>query len=232
MKAGGKLVLLAAALSIVIVAVAAASGSTSSVIHGCYAKAGGQLRVATNCRRGEIAVTWNKQGPAGADGAPGAAGPQGPAGPAGAKGETGATGAAGSAGTGWQTFGGADTTPLTSTARTVISIPLPAGSYLFWGFAVLVSDDGSNPHNAGCFIQLAEDSNPSNSNSTGLEDRDYGTFTGKTVPQLAFDAAGTLASVGTLKLECSEAAGTGHVSVEGRQLTVISVGKLTTVPLP
>ena len=55
----------------------------------------GLLRVVNNpgdCRRHEVAISWNVVGPAGP------AGPQGPAGPKGATGATGATGAAGAAG--------------------------------------------------------------------------------------------------------------------------------------
>ena len=57
------------------------------VIHSCYARSGGSLRVidagVTNCKSGETSLNWNQTGPAGA------------AGPAGAKGDTGAAGPAG-----------------------------------------------------------------------------------------------------------------------------------------
>jgi len=60
------------------------------VIHGCYAKSGGSLRVidgsTTNCKSGEGSLDWNQQGvpgPKGDTGAPGPAGPQGDPGPAG-----------------------------------------------------------------------------------------------------------------------------------------------------
>jgi len=54
------------------------------VIHGCYAKSGGTLRVidasVTNCKAGETALDWSQHGipgPTGDRGAPGPAGPQG-----------------------------------------------------------------------------------------------------------------------------------------------------------
>jgi len=50
------------------------------VIHGCYQKHGGDLRIVSNakwCRHNEIAISWNKTGPQGP------AGPEGPIGPAG-----------------------------------------------------------------------------------------------------------------------------------------------------
>jgi hypothetical protein len=95
------------------VAVAAQGTShkrANGVIWACAKKENGRLRAVAGpgrCRKGEQALAWNIQGPAGppgADGATGAAGPPGSAGPAGAdgargptgaKGPTGATGAAG-----------------------------------------------------------------------------------------------------------------------------------------
>jgi hypothetical protein len=88
-------------------AAAALAGQSSGhrrangVIFACAKKHGGGLRVVANpsaCRRGEVALSWNVQGPAGARGATGPAGPAGPPGPAGARGPAGATGPQGVAG--------------------------------------------------------------------------------------------------------------------------------------
>ncbi|HEY7276009.1 MAG TPA: hypothetical protein VH594_08590 [Trebonia sp.] len=74
---------------------------SSGVIHGCYQKEHGQLRVIDtdkqhqSCNHSEIAVSWSQTGPQGATGPQGPAGPTGPQGP---KGDTGATGATGPAG--------------------------------------------------------------------------------------------------------------------------------------
>jgi hypothetical protein len=61
------------------------------VIHGCYQKSGGSLRVidasVTGCSSKETSLNWNVQGlqgPAGVQGQQGAQGPAGPPGPAGA----------------------------------------------------------------------------------------------------------------------------------------------------
>jgi hypothetical protein len=50
---------------------------SGGVIHGCYTKSGGTLRVidstVTNCKSTETSLTWNQVGPAGATGAAGTA---------------------------------------------------------------------------------------------------------------------------------------------------------------
>ena len=60
------------------------------VIHGCYAKSGGTLRVidasVTTCKSGETALDWSKNGLPGPQGEPGETGPAGPHGEPGAPG--------------------------------------------------------------------------------------------------------------------------------------------------
>lgn len=98
----------------------AAIPDAGGVIHGCYQKEQGQLRVidtdqnyrhssrpgrdpwdGQTCRPSEISLNWSQTGPQGATGPQGPAGPrgdtgaQGPAGPQGPAGDTGATGATG-----------------------------------------------------------------------------------------------------------------------------------------
>jgi hypothetical protein len=79
------------------IALAAAAGAAyaaipggDGVVHGCFTKSSGALRVidasATTCKSGEGALNWNQQGLPGVKGdpgAPGPAGPQGDPGPAG-----------------------------------------------------------------------------------------------------------------------------------------------------
>src|SRR5712691_5259984 len=69
----------------------------SGVIHGCFVKNGGGLRVidtdaGQKCKSTEAPIFWNQQGPKGDTGPTGSAGPKGdtgPQGPAGAKGDPG-----------------------------------------------------------------------------------------------------------------------------------------------
>ena len=79
----------------------------NGLIHGCYSKSGGALRVVDEgqaCKSGEWSVSWNQKGqagpagPAGAQGLAGPAGAIGATGPAGAKGDPGAKGADGATG--------------------------------------------------------------------------------------------------------------------------------------
>src|SRR6476646_6086688 len=84
------------ALVVVIVGVVAGSAAFAAipdgggVIHSCYTKSGGAIRVidatVTNCKATETSLDWNQSGQ------PGAPGTQGPAGPQGLKGDTGAKG--------------------------------------------------------------------------------------------------------------------------------------------
>src|SRR4051794_32092231 len=82
-------------------AIAAFSGGSGAVIRACYKAGNGELRVLVDgdsCKRNEIALTWNQQGPpgppgpAGTQGATGARGPSGPPGPAGTAGPIGPAG--------------------------------------------------------------------------------------------------------------------------------------------
>ena len=80
---------------------AATNVFSDDAIHGCYKQPNGQLRVvaaAGDCKDNETALTWNQQGPAGADGRAGAAGVAGPQGEKGEKGDTGPQGEKGDSG--------------------------------------------------------------------------------------------------------------------------------------
>ena len=64
----------------------AAVPNSSSVIHACYNKPTGRLRVvdsSASCRSAERPLTWNQNGPSGPPGPPGSTGGPGPSGPPG-----------------------------------------------------------------------------------------------------------------------------------------------------
>lgn len=103
----------------------AAVSASNDTIHGCYAKAGGALRVldpGRSCTRREHALSWNERGPAGEPGprgATGAAGATGATGATGPQGPAGATGAAGAQGP--QGNPGADAPVVNPSADTTIA---------------------------------------------------------------------------------------------------------------
>jgi hypothetical protein len=104
MTRGRIIVLVAVVAGGAVTATAVAVPDSSGVIHGCYSKGNGQLRVvdrASDCRTREQLLTWNQRGPAGPQGLPGAkgnTGAQGPAGTTGAQGPVGPQGPAASSG--------------------------------------------------------------------------------------------------------------------------------------
>jgi len=89
-----------AAVAVVCAGVAVAGGSiaysavsaSSNTIKGCYSKATGAVRIASRCKKGELPLSWNMQGPKGDKGDPGEKGDKGD------KGDTGDTGPAGISG--------------------------------------------------------------------------------------------------------------------------------------
>ena len=96
-------------LAIGIVAVLAAGSAalatipdSNGVIHGCFGKSGGALRILDpargTCNAGETALDWNQAGPQGPQGPKGDTGPQGPQGDTGAQGATGPQGDRGDSG--------------------------------------------------------------------------------------------------------------------------------------
>jgi hypothetical protein len=117
--------IVSASIAVLLAAAGAAFASipgAKGVIHGCYAKGSGDLRVidtakhgaAGKCRKGEETFNWNQQGSHGVPGTPGPQGPSGAPGPQGAQGANGPQGATGPQGV--QGIAG----PVTTTA--------PAGS--------------------------------------------------------------------------------------------------------
>ena len=74
----------------------------NGVIHACFTKSTGTIRVidnsVTNCKSGETSLAWNVQGPPGPQGPQGSVGPQGAQGVAGPTGSTGPGGPTGLAG--------------------------------------------------------------------------------------------------------------------------------------
>jgi hypothetical protein len=96
---------------------------TSGLVHGCYAKSTGNLRViddsSSSCKSNEQSLTWN------------ATGPQGPPGPA------------GPGGNGFATDSGFDPIPIAENTE-VVGLTLPEGSYLLTGKVVVGDSSQTN----------------------------------------------------------------------------------------
>lgn len=132
----------AVAVVAALVAAGVAYGSipdSSGVIHGCYLKSGGGLRVidsASKCGQSETSLNWNQQGPAGPAGPAGPTGPTGPAGSAGSTGPAGPTGPQGPAGTSGaaHAYFATDSNQIAGGQAADVGVlsNMPAGTYLVW----------------------------------------------------------------------------------------------------
>ncbi len=156
-------------------AVSTSPGDTQ--IHACVSKGilglgQGNVRIVpdpSRCRHNEDPLSWNQQGPAGpqgpggSPGAPGASGPTGPQGPDGRQGPAGEAGPAGPPGpTGISRAfhtelppldGGKIYLPNDGTQVEVLSLDLPAGSYVVQGGAWLTNSGlGEDPEAMGCVL--------------------------------------------------------------------------------
>jgi hypothetical protein len=159
------------------------------VIHGCFAKSGGALRVidasVTNCKSGETSLDWSQQGL------------PGPAGPQGEKGDPGEPGPPGPAG-GVDSFGAsndANVVDLQAGAQvTVISKDVPTGNYAVFASGEVAN--GTSDDDVVCLL-LANGQEVQTSNSSLVNDanqRDRISLMGN----VAFGAPGG----GTLKVNC------------------------------
>ena len=181
---------------------------SGGVIHGCYLKAVGSLRVidpstGQHCTVVETPIQWNQTGPQGPSGATGPAGPVGPAGPASfayvdVNGESGRI-------------------PLDDTYQTVQTLgSLPAGSYAVTATATV----GGSPagDHADCYLSMQ-----------GIGGAYvFGTALG-TAPQ-AMSLQGAAVSDGpsgrdTVYLHCATEAGSA-VYVDKAQIMAISVAAI------
>jgi hypothetical protein len=190
----------------------------NGVIHGCYAKSGGSLRViddtVTNCKSTETSLNWNVTGPQGPQGP---AGPQGQQGPQGPQGPQGAQGPTGPSGTSHGYFAkmakplGMAQSP--AYAAVIAIYGLPTGTYMVW--ASIQDDDGGSSSSFGCYIAV---------NGTAIADTQMGTFI-NSAGSLAVTSATTITSGGSaIEVDCSASDSTS-IAVEAN-LTLIQVDAL------
>lgn len=156
-----------ATLSAAVIATSGVAWATipdaGGVVHGCYQKNNGQLRLVDTlegqaCNPSEIAIQWNQTGPQGPQGipgpqgVPGPAGPTGPAGPGGAQGPAGDPGPQGPPGVNqvyaghyYSTALGEPTYPLSINGGTdLVALSVPPGTYIIVGKASIDNRDTEN----------------------------------------------------------------------------------------
>jgi hypothetical protein len=191
----------------------------SGVIHACYSRSGGNVRViddsVTGCKTGETALAWSVQGPQG---------PQGPAGPKGATGATGATGDTGPTGprgpsdgfftNNDQSFG---SVPIpTSGSVTVIALPLPAGTFIL--NAVVALGGGSSFVIVKCVFSTS-----TNPFFTGVQTQVGGPLT--SFAAIPLTTAVSLAAADTVSINCSATA--DGVASQPSSINAVQVATLT-----
>ena len=224
---------LAAVAAVVTLGMAGVAGAavipgTDGLIHGCYQRITGQLRVVdegTRCLALEQPVQWNQTGPQGPQGVQGVPGPQGETGPEGPRGLTGPEGPRGPAGpkgdpgfsdayTGVQ----ANRINVNGSLVPIVSVNVPAGAYMIQAKAsVLLSDDTES---VGWCELLENGARGADTSWWGFTDDP---FEKTTVPLMT---AASYAQPTTITLTCTKAANEmfNDVNVEAGKIIATRVG--------
>lgn len=187
----------------------AAIPGPEGVIHGCYDRRSGQLRVVdtakhAKCRRREAELNWSETGPPGRRGGGGPRGLRGLTGARGATGPTGASGPAGAQGPS-NAYAASETSAVSLAAggRDVLSLSLPAGSYVVTASVDIANEDGvgGETEKATCVVNAVPPATGEEASGTATVPFSKG-FTGEqTVP---LDGSWTLSAPETLELFCTQ----------------------------
>jgi hypothetical protein len=202
----------------------AAIPGPDGIIHSCYRKRGGQLRVinaAAKCRHGEVGLNWSETGP------PGPRGGGGPRGHTGARGLQGVQGPAGPVGqTGPQGLSNAyaasqaGSVTLSSSQQNILSLSVPAGKFSVSATVEITNDDGSAgpPVEANCTLR---DSPGDTAEVTAAATIPF--VEKLTAAQtLPLDGAWSLAGAAQLELTCTQPSG-GTASASQAHIDAIQV---------
>ncbi len=216
------------ALALVVGIAAASIPDSAGVIHACYKRQTGRLRVIdiaarNHCKTGETELTWNQQGPQGDPG------PQGPPGPQGTK------GAQGPPGSGTVTVYQGDIKnqamvlgSQSNPTHIVDTPPLPAGTYLVSysvGFVLGPAD------NAVCAAGLksAPGSNDGVFGVGGNGASESGTGAGGVYGNgVALDTITVTTSGDQISVDCNSGQGNKGTYVGGATIIASPVGTLVT----
>jgi len=197
----------------------------AGVIHGCYGKSGGDLRVidntVTNCQKTETSLSWNIQGVQGPQGAQGLQGPVGPAGPQGAQGAIGPqgpTGPQGPSGTSHAYFVANGSANLGTSFKKIQELKnLPAGSYLVWASGDV--EDIANDSFATCSLV-----NGGTVIVTNMFDQVFPGLSPRN-GEGAFSITGavTMSAPGSVEVDCNSSDSSGFSQAVNVSMTAVSV---------
>jgi hypothetical protein len=176
------------------------------VIHGCYQKNQGTLRVidtgqAQTCSSSEAPLNWSQTGPKGQQG------PQGPQGPSGSS-------------HAYSDYNSTAETLLSPSSRTITSLNLPAGDYVVWATGSVVEnslvDTSGSDYNVKCALDDPDDTAVTASEASA--DLNYE----DAVPYTLVDTM-SLPTGGTITVDCTTENGTAGAEVEFNTLVATAV---------
>lgn len=204
----------------------AAIPGPEGIIHGCYNKRTGALRVIDTaahgkCKRGESELNWMEVGPPGPRGGGGQRGPRGEKGPPGTSGTNGGLSAA-------YTASESAAVPLSAAQAKVLTLELPAGDYAVTASVEIANEDAKGGGTEAATCALKKLPSPTGEVTAAatvpfLEHVEGGEA--QTVP-----LAGTwsLSATETLELACTKTStGSGAVSAKLARIDAATVGSIT-----
>jgi hypothetical protein len=183
---------------------------SSGVIHACYTKSDGNLRVidtsVTKCGRNESALSWGKTGPTGPQGPKGDTGATGPTGPAGTNGTNGTSHAY------YATGSHEVITPGASGPQEIVGLTLPAGSYTIES-TLSTGDNGSATQDVWCELHK---------NSSNIDPSTQGELIGFTITTIS--TVVTVNGTDVVHLVCNQlTSSTSNLPTVNGNMTAIKV---------
>jgi len=201
----------------------AAIPGPAGIIHGCYSRHSGALRVidtaaAGKCRHKEAALSWSETGPPGPRGGRGATGPRGATGAGGAAGAPGAQGPSNA-----YSATQATAVALGAGGRSVLKLSLPAGRYVVSASVNVANTDATN-EGAESVTCVMYDTPTTTAEVSGAATVPWvaGIQASETVP---LDGAWRLSAPASLELFCTELS-SGTTSASMAQIDAIQLASL------
>ena len=182
------------------------------VIHGCYQKNQGTLRVIDNgttqtCSSSETPLNWSQTGPQGPQGAQGPQGSQGPQGPSGSS-------------HAYSTSNEASQTLISPNSNTITKLTLPAGAYVVWATGSVVRSGIFNTTGSDNDVKCVLDDPDDNSVTASEAEANFDD--GDAVPYMLVDTM-SLPSGGTITVDCTTKDGTVPSEVDFNTLVATKV---------